>query len=96
VGIISDVIFRGTSQFLLLAIFTSLEIANAIALTVLTQLVGNPNDNIAWTATMGKTTSFTLGFLQTLTHVIQLITLPLVIAGRHRDKMDVKALPLAG
>lgn len=29
-------------------------------------------------------------------HVIQLVVLPLVIAGRYRDRVDVKSLPLAG
>lgn len=37
-----------------------------------------------------------LGFIQTLVHIVQLVVLPLVIAGRYRDRVDVKALPLAG
>jgi hypothetical protein len=65
-----------------MATFTALEIINVVL--------------FIFNAEPGNSKFYILGYLQTFIHVLSLVAIPLLIAAKHRDKIAIHQMPIAG
>lgn len=89
-GLFCDLLLRGKALYVLVTFFISLETIILVVTTIFWNASGKD---------LSKTQSLVLyamqGYVETITKILQLVVIPIVIAGKYRDQVDINSMPLA-